>query len=208
MRLFIAADLDEAARAAVAGALTRLREWSERDRRGSTRGVSWVRAGNLHLTLHFLGDVDAAGLPALERALAPALDVEPARVGLGGWGVFPPRGQPRVIWAGVTSGAEALARAHRELGERLRAAGMTPEARPFSPHLTVGRVKAPSGTHWMRAVAEAPPCPACEWALHACTLYESRLSPAGPEYAERLHIPWGVAPAPAAGPPPEGERAE
>ena len=208
MRLFIAADLDEAARAGVAGALTHLREWSERDRRGSARGVSWVRVGNLHLTMHFLGDVDAARLPALERALAPALGVEAPRVGLGGWGVFPPRGEPRVIWAGVTAGADALVRAHGMLGERLRQGGITPEARPFSPHLTVGRIKVPSGPHWIRAIAEAPPCPACEWVLNAYTLYESRLSPGGPEYAVRLRVPCTAARAPAAGTPSEGERAE
>jgi hypothetical protein len=88
MRLFIAADLDERARAAVSGAAERFRALSEGAHRGSTRGVSWVDARNLHLTLHFLGEVDEAGCRA-EDALA---GVGSLRSRMAGWGVFPPRG--------------------------------------------------------------------------------------------------------------------
>jgi 2'-5' RNA ligase len=181
MRLFIAADLDDGARAAVSGAVAGLRAGSERGRHGPARGVSWVDARNLHLTLHFLGDVDQARLPALVDALAPALEFDAPRVGLAGWGVFPPRGPVRVIWVGVTAGGGTLTSAHAELGRRLRSAGVTPESRPFSPHLTVGRVKAPVGPAFGDLVAaEAPVSAACR--VMACTLYRSHLSPAGPTY--------------------------
>jgi 2'-5' RNA ligase len=193
MRLFVAADLDDGAREAVFAAVARFREVSERDRRGSTRGVGWVDARNLHLTLHFLGEVDEMRLPLLEDALAPALDLAMPRVGLGGWGVFPPRGAARVIWLGVTAGATTLASAHAELGRRLRAAGIATESRPFSPHLTVGRVKTPSGLHWNRLTAAAPPSPVVEWNLRACTLFQSHLSPAGPTYRSLLSIPFAGA---------------
>ena len=194
MRLFIAANLDDGARAAVSDAVTRLRTRSERDRQGSTRGVTWVDTRHLHLTLHFLGDIEEARLPGLSAALAPALELDPPRVGLGGWGVFPPRGPARVIWLGVTAGAGALASAHAVLGHRLRSAGITPEARPFSPHMTVGRVKDPSGQHWSRIAAGAPPAPVCEWDLPSCTLVQSHLSPAGPAYRTLLSVPFGGAP--------------
>ncbi|MCU0250067.1 MAG: RNA 2',3'-cyclic phosphodiesterase [Vicinamibacterales bacterium] len=190
MRLFIAADLDDGARAAVSGAVARLRAGSERDRPGSARGVSWVDARNLHLTLHFLGDVEADRLSVLGDALAPALELDAPRVGLAGWGVFPPRGPVRVIWLGVTAGAETLTAAHAALGDRLRSAGITPESRPFTPHLTVGRAKVPSGEHWTRLVAGVPPRPVGEWDLRACTLFQSLLSPAGPTYRALLSIPF------------------
>jgi RNA 2',3'-cyclic 3'-phosphodiesterase len=190
MRLFIAADLDEGARAAVGGAIASVRRQAELDRQGSTRGVSWVDPRNLHLTLHFLGDLDESRLPLLRNALAPALDLEPPRIGLGGWGVFPERGPARVIWIGVTEGGRALASAHARLSDRLRSVGITPESRPFSPHLTVGRVKVPSGQHWNRVVGGMPAAPVCEWDLTACTLFESRLSPAGPAYRSLLGIPF------------------
>jgi 2'-5' RNA ligase len=80
------------------------------------------------------------------------------------------------------------------LGRRLRAAGLTPESRPFSPHLTVGRVKVPSGAHWSRLAAVVPSGAVCEWDLLACTLFHSDLSPAGPTYRPLLSIPFaGVA---------------
>jgi 2'-5' RNA ligase len=190
MRLFIAADLDAGARAAVAAAVTRVREVSERERTGSTRGVGWVEARSLHLTLHFLGEIDEARLPVLRDALAPAIGLDVPRIGLAGWGVFPPRGPARVIWIGVTAGAGTLASAHAVLGERLRSAGLTPDARPFAAHLTVGRVKVPLGLHWNRLTAAAPSSPVAEWPLRACTLFQSHLSPAGPTYRALLSIPF------------------
>jgi 2'-5' RNA ligase len=194
MRLFIAADLDGAARTAVAAAVGRLRERAEQARRGSTRGVAWVEPRNLHLTLHFLGEIDDARWPALRDAVAPPLDGGAPRLALGRWGTFPPRGPSRVIWMGVTSGAEGLAAAHAELGARLRAIGLAPEARPFSAHLTVGRVKTASGLFWPR-VCDAAECPAAgAWTLPACTLFQSHLSPAGPTYRSLLAIPFAGEP--------------
>ena len=193
MRLFLAADLDERARAAVAGAVTKFRTLAERERPGSARGVGWVDARNLHLTLHFLGEVGEDRLRLLREALAPALDLPRPRIGLAGWGVYPPKGPARVIWLGVAAGAEALGAAHAALGQRLRSAGLTPESRPFSPHLTVGRVRVPAGPYWGRLAGGVPPDPVCEWALHACTLFQSHLSPAGPAYEALLSIPFAGA---------------
>jgi 2'-5' RNA ligase len=193
MRLFIAADLDDGARAAVSEAVARFRALSERDRHGSARGVSWVAARNLHLTLHFLGEVDDSRVPPLLQGLAPALEADAPRIGLAGWGVFPPHGAARVIWLGVTAGADILASAHAALASRLRAAGLTLESRPFAPHLTVGRVKAPSGLHWNRLAAAVPSASVCEWHLRECTLFQSLLSPAGPTYRALLSIPFAGA---------------
>jgi len=193
MRLFIAADLDDGARAAVSAAVERLRALSERVRRGSTRGVGWVDARNLHLTLHFLGEIDEARLSELRDVLTPALQLDAPRVGLAGWGVFPPRGPARVIWLGVAAGARTLTLAQATLADRLRSAGITPESRPFSPHLTVGRVKVPSGQHWSRIAAGVPAAPVGEWPLRACTLFQSHLSPAGPTYQALLDIPFAGA---------------
>ena len=193
MRLFIAADLDGAARTAVADAVERLRARAEQERRGAARGVAWVDARNLHLTLHFLGEIDDARWPALRDAVAPPLDVVSPRLALGGWGTFPPHGPSRVIWMGVNAGTEELAAAHAELGARLRAVGLVPEARPFSAHLTVGRVKSASGRFWQHVcdAAEAPSTRA--WTLPACTLFQSHLSPAGPTYRALLAIPFAGA---------------
>jgi 2'-5' RNA ligase len=173
--------------------VARLRALSERDRRGSAREVAWVDARRLHVTLHFLGDVDEARLPPLTAALAPALEFDSPRIGLAGWGVFPARGPARVIWLGVTAGAATLTSVQAVLAERLRAAGIAPETRPFSPHLTVGRVRVPSGGHWHRLTAGLPPDPVAAWDLGGCTLFQSDLSPAGPTYRALLSIPFAPA---------------
>jgi 2'-5' RNA ligase len=193
MRLFIAAALDGAARAAAADAVERLRERAEEERRGSTRGVAWVDARNLHLTLHFLGAIDDARWPALHAAIAPPLAVDAPRLALARWGTFPPRGPSRVLWLGVAGGVDGLAAAHAEFGARLRAVGLVPEARTWSAHLTVGRVKVPSGLFWQRVCDAAPAPVAATWTLPACTLFQSHLSPAGPTYRALLAIPFAGA---------------
>jgi RNA 2',3'-cyclic 3'-phosphodiesterase len=199
MRLFVAADVDGPCREAVARAVGRLRDRAESLRRGSSRGVSWVAAQNLHLTLHFLGEIDERRVPALEKALAPPLGIDDTSVGFGPWGVFPPRGVPRVIWIGITGGVATLARAQVLVGQRLEREGIPPESRPWSPHLTVGRVKVPSGPLWARLTEEAAPGVDARCPVTSCTLYRSHLSPGGPTYEALVQIPFagsGAAPAP------------
>lgn len=207
MRLFIAVDLDAPARAGVAAAVARLRDRAERERRGVSRGVSWVDAHNLHLTLHFLGEIADERVPALQAALAPALPLEAARIGFGGFGVFPPQGLPRVIWIGITGAVPTLALAHAAIGDRLTRMGVAIETRPWSPHLTIGRVKVPSGQVWNRLSRELAPGVEGECAVAACTLYRSRLAPGGPTYEALMSIPFAAAAGAAGAGLPEGPRA-
>jgi len=197
MRLFIAVDFDETVRSAIAAAVGLLRDRAEARSRGSARGVKWVDARNLHLTLHFIGELEDERVPGLTRVLAPALGLEDARVGFGGWGVFPPRGPARVIWLGITGGTATLTRAHAAIAGRLAGEGLTLESGPWSPHLTVGRVKVPSGQLWSGLTREAAPQVDCEGAISACTLYRSHLSPSGPTYEALLRIPFAAAAGPA-----------
>ncbi len=188
MRLFLAVDLDEPSRDRVARASGQLRQRAER-RPGLARTVTWVDARNLHLTLHFIGELEDDRLPLLRELLSAPLDLDPARIGFGGWGVFPGRGAARVIWIGVTDGVETLERVHAVLGDRLTRAGLVPEARPFSPHLTVGRVKVATGTAWADLVRDMPPV-GCGCTVSCGTLYRSHLASAGPTYEAVLHIPF------------------
>lgn len=191
MRLFVAVDLDERARAALAGSVGALRAHLESAGGHRAHAVKWVDATHLHLTLHFLGEIDDRRVPAIVTALDEPLPMAPVDLSLGGWGVFPSRGAPRVVWAGVTAGADRLRTAHRLLDDRLQAVGLTLETRPLSPHLTVGRVKEPLGPAWRDAFAAAAPPAPVSCRIDHCTLYQSRLSPSGPSYLAqartRLH---------------------
>lgn len=181
MRLFVAVDLDGPARSAIAGAVQSMRTHLGRRDRRLAAAVKWVEERNLHLTLHFLGEVDQTRMALVQHALEPPLGVDEIDLAFGGWGLFPPAAPPRVVWVGLTAGAAALGQVHGLLGRRLEGAGIALERRPFSPHLTVGRLKTPAGPAFRDLLAGAAPV-AAQCRVTACTLYRSHLSGAGPTY--------------------------
>ena len=181
MRLFIAIDLDEAARQAIAGEQTRLRATL-----GETRSqLSWVRPDHLHLTLVFLGEVAESDAHAATDAIGVAIAQRSFDLAFSGIGVFPPRGAPSVLWLGVTVGARESIDLQRQLADRARRLNIPLETRPFHPHLTLARWRTsrtsrPSDRTRMldagsdRVIARVR--------VEHATLYQSRLSPAGPTY--------------------------
>ena len=123
-------------RAALAGAQQEL----------AARGakVKWVPPENVHLTLKFLGDIEEATVEKVRAAMAEAAGGGPIEIEVRGLGCFPPHGKPRTLWAGVSDGAEAVAKLFKKLDRALRPLGFEKERR-FVPHLTIGRVKSPEG---------------------------------------------------------------
>lgn len=95
----------------------------------------------LHVTLTFLGDIDPAIVPPIEAVLA---DVAAGHAAfdwrIHGVGVFPNRERPAVIWAGVEP-ADCFRKLAGSLSPRLQPLGYEPESRPFTPHLTLARVR-------------------------------------------------------------------
>jgi 2'-5' RNA ligase len=148
--------------------------------------VRWVAAANLHLTLQFLGDVDAGRIPALREALDVAVSGHRAfRLGLRGAGAFPSPERPRVLWVGAGEGAAAASALATSVAAALAPLGFAPEERRFLPHLTVGRVGSPSRDRapllrLLDAVRDR------EWGeclIPAAHLLRSELFPAGPIYS-------------------------
>lgn len=101
------------------------------------RGVRPVHPAQLHLTLHFLGDVEDDVCAMLRDALSGVLG-EPFRLSIRGTGVFPPRGRPSVLWAGVDD-SEPLVALHSAIGEVLVSCGLELDRRPYVPHVTLAR---------------------------------------------------------------------
>lgn len=102
--------------------------------------VRWVPAENIHLTLKFLGDVSEANIEMLKKILqAEAAGCAQFEISVGGLGAFPNTHNPRVVWVGVEAPPDlsSLQRAIEAATERL---GYMKEERPFSAHLTLGRV--------------------------------------------------------------------
>ncbi len=102
--------------------------------------VRWVTAGNIHLTLKFLGDVSVNNLEMVKKILQKEVEGHPSfEISVGGVGAFPTEKHPRVIWVGVEAPQELNMIQH---GIETAAAllGYAKEERAFSPHLTLGRV--------------------------------------------------------------------
>ena len=175
-RLFIAVEVSPEARAELATAQQRLK-------RGDFP-VKWVTPESIHLTLHFLGNLDAARLTAVHSRLAEPLATAPFVLSLGDLGTFPTSGPPKILWIAVRDGRQELAAIHRELGVRLRASGVPIEDRPFSPHLTLARVRDAERRHVRRLPAELSRVPVSriQWHVRDVTLYFSDLSGPAPRY--------------------------
>jgi RNA 2',3'-cyclic 3'-phosphodiesterase len=178
MRLFVAADVPDAARAAVADAQRRLAATLGR----SAGALKWVKPDHAHLTLVFLGEVGDALAPALVSAVGRDVAIAPFDVTLESIGVFPPRGAPRVLWIGVGLGASRVADLQREIAARVAALGIPLENRPFHPHLTLARWRDSRPADRERALRAAPPGVVAGARIDGATLYHSRLSSAGPTY--------------------------
>jgi 2'-5' RNA ligase len=104
--------------------------------------VKWVEDENLHVTLVFLGDVSAEEIPAVCRATQESVaDVPPFLLGVRGVGCFPTARRPRILWAGIDPGADPLKDLYEQVSLALETLGFRREDRPYTPHVTIGRVK-------------------------------------------------------------------
>lgn len=117
-------------------------------RRQGPPGVRWVRPEGIHLTLKFLGSIEVERVQSIVEALErSAQGQRPFRLHLQGVGAFPRLQAPRVLWVGLGGDVEALHRLQQRVEESLTALEFPMEGRPFSPHLTLGRVREPLPPH-------------------------------------------------------------
>ena len=188
MRLFVAVDLSADAREAIAAEQRRIAAAL-----GPKASMKWVKPAAAHLTLVFLGSVDASRAAALVEAISVDVDVPPFDMVLEGAGAFPPRGAPRVLWIGAPVGAAELIALQRRLSSRITGLGVALETRPFLPHLTIGRWRESRSSDRDRALAAARPGAIARMRVDHATLFESRLSPSGAAYtalARANLTPW------------------
>jgi 2'-5' RNA ligase len=175
VRLFVAVELSRATRDAVVAEQKRIASAIGR----SAAPLEWVRADHVHLTLVFLGQVDEARVPALVDAVGQDIDLAPFDVVFSGLGLFPSRGAPRVVWAGIDAGVHELQLLHHAIATRVAAQGVALEERAFHPHLTLARWPGARPSDRVRAMAAARPGAIARERVAAATLFESRLSPDG-----------------------------
>lgn len=189
MRCFVAVELDRTLQRALAGAQDGLRRHlgSEGD------AVKWVRPEQIHLTLKFLGDTEDRLIREVCVAVSEvAAEFDPFSFTVADVGCFPPRGAARVLWAGVGDGHEDLEAVQEMLEVRLADVGFALEARRFSAHLTLARIKLPRSGHAAReAVEAAGPEVFGVQAVERLVVFQSVLDRAGPTYTVLHHAPLG-----------------
>lgn len=134
IRTFIAIELPEALREEI----TRLQDKLKDKSRVSVR---WVNAGNIHLTLKFLGDIGNDKVDDILEVLSESTrGIASFRLGVKGLGVFPNPQRPRIIWVGVSGALDKLGILQKQIDKALAHLGFPSERRPFSPHLTIARL--------------------------------------------------------------------
>jgi len=180
IRAFVSVNLDEAMKTALARVVADLKK--------SGADVKWVKPENLHFTLKFLGEISDEQRHAVEMMLAQLARREaPFQIRLEGLGAFPSIEAPRVVWVGIAQGQEVMAHLAGEIDREGAALGLRKEARGFSPHLTLGRVRSRQRSLAGREVLtgllrdvprDAPPA----WQATTVTLYQSVLSSEGSCY--------------------------
>lgn len=153
--------------------------------------VSWVKPDNLHYTLRFLGELGEDATRRVSEAAREAAASQPAfDAELGSLGAFPDPRRVRVLWIGLSTGAKALTALAHALDKALAPRGFGAADHPFSPHLTLGRVR-DARADWSEALTHppAPGGPSMRFRVERLCVVESKLSPKGSIYKVRVEAP-------------------
>ena len=186
MRVFIAIELPDGIKKQLAGLQAELKK--------AGADAKWVNPELIHITLKFLGEIDD---PALKRVFAAvnraagSFAAFPAC--LESAGAFPSLDSPRVIWAGIGTGAPQLREIYARLELELAAEGLdVEEEREFAPHATLARTRSSLNRKDLAKRlhdAAAKPIAAPDFQVNAITVFKSILSPTGPTYEPLVRSP-------------------
>ena len=179
MRVFIAIDIDDKTRKAIADLQKQIASKIDVEK----GDLKWVEPNNIHLTLKFLGEISdeqVAEVSEIAKTVAQAhqkfaLEIESV-------GSFGGR-SAKVVWVGAGKGTDALLALQKDLDDLLGQAGYPKEEREFSAHLTLCRVNHPmAGFKLGEAISQFSHLKLGSIAAESICVYQSQLTPAGPTY--------------------------
>jgi 2'-5' RNA ligase len=184
LRCFIAVRMPVSVRKAIAEVMDTLRK--------SGADVKWVPEENIHITLKFLGSTDEATIGGIKESLHRSVAAyRPFSIRVAGTGYFPAGRRPRVVWIGIDD-VGALPDLQRDIEKEMVTFGYEEEKRPFSPHLTIGRVRSDKRvTEMLKRLDAFRETGFGEVEIGEITLMKSELRPAGAEYSSLAEIPFG-----------------
>jgi RNA 2',3'-cyclic 3'-phosphodiesterase len=180
IRAFIAIELPPDVKTALKNIQTKLKQ-------AGNQAVKWVEFANIHLTLKFLGNISSAQIELVTSAMqAAAQSSGPFRLQVQAPGAFPNLNRVQVIWIGLTGDLDHLAILQKSLDSNLAKLGFPPENKPFSPHLTLGRVRETATLADKQTIGKSISTftiePGMIFDVLSLNLMQSRLSSAGPTY--------------------------
>lgn len=151
--------------------------------------VSWTKPSNIHLTLKFLGAVEATRIQNVATAVQSAVaGINKFEIEISGAGCFPSTRNPRVLWIGLPAVPEALKQLYSNLESELDREGFAREKRKFSPHLTIGRLRGPKNATQLAEALIAIGFKAEAFTASEVIVMRSDLKPTGSIYTPQALI--------------------
>ena len=186
VRCFVAIELPE-------GLRTELVRLQSQFKMAGQAPVKWVDPKGIHLTLKFLGGVETSLIQAVVDGLTRACQgIPPFHLQVSGTGLFPGPRQPRVVWVGLKGDVETVVRLQGQVEANLEPLGFPTEARSFTPHITLGRVRPEGDITDKRNLAERVVQARFEAAtpleVEAVSLMRSQLTPSGAIYSRLAEV--------------------
>lgn len=136
--------------------------------------IRWMAVSNIHLTLKFLGDVSLTNLQILTKMIQSEVSSHRQfEISVGGSGAFPNTRQPRVVWVGVEAPQDLIA-VQNGIDSSTAYLGYAREERPFSPHLTLGRISRNATSQEVKIISQA--------------LEKIKVGFLGATYVEKIHL--------------------
>ncbi len=176
MRLFVAIELHDSVRSRLETVCSKLAR--------ACNGVRWIPADQWHVTVKFLGEVaDEDVAETADAMMRSAARVSPFSMDVVGCGCFPRGGPVRIVWVGLRDEFGMLLRTANAVEEELELLGFAKEKRPFSSHVTIGRVRSDRSEGRIRAATQKCAYEPVSQLIDSITLMSSVLSSKGPAYA-------------------------
>ncbi len=176
MRAFFALPLPDSVSDKIVGSLEQVKK--------KFPGIKWVGKNALHITVQFLGDIDEEERKScIELLEDPSLERTPISARYGGVGRFPHAGRPRVFYCMIHKGYEECVALYNVVSSLLPSSIKT-DTKPFTPHITLGRVKRGVKPPYRDEVEPFFDDVKGEFQIERIVLFESILKPQGAEYRE------------------------
>ena len=147
--------------------------------------IRWVKFGQFHITLKFLGELEAGIIAQVKRSLEPLKHFKPFTINLSYIGAFPNLNSPRVIWLSGDEGAKELSRLSKMVNDVLfEDEDLPKDEKKFKAHLTLARLK--GGVLPEELVRKLGTVKNFSWQCGELFLMRSELTTKGPIYTELL----------------------